>query len=168
MYDRARVLAGNNPQLLQYIEQQQTDHLVANNDAEELAARGNAGAAVEMYAAQGNWDRAHELVGALEVAVHSPCAHCFCYPPADTAVTLATSSRSCKQVVIVYWICSSRMQQLLLRAIVPTLSAGCSSWSRSRLQCSSSACSSVVQATGLARGSCSAGTAWCKRKSSQL
>eukprot|EP00878_Enallax_costatus_P044551 GHUV01053219.1.p1 GENE.GHUV01053219.1~~GHUV01053219.1.p1 ORF type:complete len:206 (+),score=75.58 GHUV01053219.1:877-1494(+) len=61
MYDQARLLAGSNPQLLQYIEQQHTDHLVANNDAEELAARGNAGAAVEMYAAQGNWDRAHEL-----------------------------------------------------------------------------------------------------------
>lgn len=63
MFDRARLLAGSNPQLLSHIEQQHTQHLVANNDAEELAARGNAAAAVEMYAAQGNWQRAHELVG---------------------------------------------------------------------------------------------------------
>jgi hypothetical protein len=62
MFDRARLLAGSNPQLLQHIEQQHTAHLVENNDAEELAARGNAAAAVEMYAAQGNWKRAHELV----------------------------------------------------------------------------------------------------------
>jgi hypothetical protein len=62
MFDRARLLAGSNPQLLQHIEQQHTAHLVDNNDAEELAARGNAAAAVEMYAAQGNWKRAHELV----------------------------------------------------------------------------------------------------------
>jgi hypothetical protein len=62
MFDRARLLAGSNPQLLQHIEQQHTQHLVENNDAEELAARGNAAAAVEMYAAQGNWKRAHELV----------------------------------------------------------------------------------------------------------
>jgi hypothetical protein len=62
MFDRARLLAGSNPQLLHHIEQQHTAHLVENNDAEELAARGNAAAAVEMYAAQGNWKRAHELV----------------------------------------------------------------------------------------------------------
>lgn len=62
MFDRARLLAGINPQLLQHIEQQHTQHLVENNDAEQLAARGNAAAAVDMYAAQGNWKRAHELV----------------------------------------------------------------------------------------------------------
>jgi hypothetical protein len=62
LFDRARQLAGNSAQLLQLIEEQHTQHLVANNDAEELASRGNAPAAVEMFAAQGNWKRAHELV----------------------------------------------------------------------------------------------------------
>lgn len=62
LFDRARQLAGNSAQLLQLIEDSHTQHLVANNDAEELASRGNAAAAVEMFAAQGNWKRAHELV----------------------------------------------------------------------------------------------------------
>lgn len=74
------MLAGSNPQLLQYIEQQHTEHLVANNDAEELAARGNAGAAVEMYAAQGNWQRAHELVSAAALLLRAHCACCHQQP----------------------------------------------------------------------------------------
>lgn len=57
MFDRARALAGNNPQLVCFIEEQHTRYLVANNNADELAARGNAGQAIEMYAAQGNWDK---------------------------------------------------------------------------------------------------------------
>jgi hypothetical protein len=62
LFDRARQLAGNSTQLLALIDEQHTQHLVASNDAEELANRGNAAAAVEMFAAQGNWKRAHELV----------------------------------------------------------------------------------------------------------
>lgn len=69
LFDRARQLAGNSAQLLQLIEEQHTQHLVANNDAEELASRGNAAAAVEMFAAQGTWKRAHELVRPLAVLV---------------------------------------------------------------------------------------------------
>jgi hypothetical protein len=65
LFDRARQLAGNSTQLLQLIEEQHTQHLVASNDAEELASRGNAPAAVEMFAAQGNWKRAHELVSGV-------------------------------------------------------------------------------------------------------
>jgi hypothetical protein len=44
------------------VDERHTAALVAANDADELAARGNVAAAVEMYAAQGNWERAHELV----------------------------------------------------------------------------------------------------------
>jgi len=62
LFDRARQLAGNSAQLQQLIEEQHTQHLMANNNAEELASRGNAAAAVEMFAVQGNWKRAHELV----------------------------------------------------------------------------------------------------------
>jgi hypothetical protein len=76
MFDRARLLAGSNPQLLQHIEQQHTQHLVENNDAEELAARGNAAAAVEMYAAQGNWKRAHELVRASNCSLLQLLSFC--------------------------------------------------------------------------------------------
>ncbi|WIA40104.1 hypothetical protein OEZ86_013511 [Tetradesmus obliquus] len=74
MFDRARLLAGSNPQLLQHIEQQHTQHLVENNDAEQLAARGNAAAAVDMYAAQGNWKRAHELAAHAGPDVAASCA----------------------------------------------------------------------------------------------
>jgi DNA polymerase/3'-5' exonuclease PolX len=62
LFERARQLAGNSAQLLQLIEGQHMQHLVASNNAEELASRGNTAAAVEMFAAQGNWKRAHELV----------------------------------------------------------------------------------------------------------
>ncbi|KAF8062969.1 IFT172 [Scenedesmus sp. PABB004] len=61
LFDCARAAAGGNPQLLAAVEEAQTASLVAANDAEQLAARGNAGAAVEMFAAQGNWARAHKL-----------------------------------------------------------------------------------------------------------
>jgi hypothetical protein len=62
MYDRARVAAANNVGLLRVIEEAQTQQLVSSNDAEALAARGNASQALELYAAQGNWDKAHALV----------------------------------------------------------------------------------------------------------
>lgn len=62
LFDRARQLAGGNPQLLQLIDDQHTQRLVASNDAEELASMGNAAAAAELFAAQGNWPRAHQLV----------------------------------------------------------------------------------------------------------
>ncbi|KAI8469208.1 MAG: intraflagellar protein IFT172 [Monoraphidium minutum] len=61
LYDRARALAAGQPQLLAAVDGAHTAALVAGGDAEELAARGNAGAAVEALAAQGNWGRAHEL-----------------------------------------------------------------------------------------------------------
>ncbi|KIZ07625.1 Intraflagellar transport protein [Monoraphidium neglectum] len=61
LFDRARALAAGNPQLLRLVDERHTAALVAANDADELAARGNVAAAVEMYAAQGNWERAHEL-----------------------------------------------------------------------------------------------------------
>jgi hypothetical protein len=63
LFDRARQLAGSSPQLLQLVDAQHTQHLVANNNAEELVRRGHAEAAVDTFAAQGNWMRAHELVG---------------------------------------------------------------------------------------------------------
>lgn len=79
LFERARQLAGNSAQLLQLIEQQHTQHLVANNDAEELASRGNAHAAVEMFAAQGNWKRAHELVSGVLEGCCRPCwRRCYC------------------------------------------------------------------------------------------
>ena len=62
LYDRARAAAAGNAGLLRVIEEAQTQHLVTNNDAEALAARGNANQALELYAAQGNWDKAHALV----------------------------------------------------------------------------------------------------------
>jgi hypothetical protein len=62
MFDQARALAAGNPALLAAVEGAQTSHQVDNQDAEGLAARGNAGQAVELYASQGNWDRAHALV----------------------------------------------------------------------------------------------------------
>jgi hypothetical protein len=45
---------------------------VANNDAEELASRGNAAAAADMFAAQGNWTRVHQLVRAQPSGSHAP------------------------------------------------------------------------------------------------
>jgi len=62
LFDEARQLAGSNSQLLQHVEERRTQHLVASNNADELAARGNAAAALEMYSAQGNWERTHQLV----------------------------------------------------------------------------------------------------------
>lgn len=64
LFDRARGLAAGNPQLLRLVDDEHTRALVASDDADELAARGNTAAAVEMFAARGNWERAHELVGA--------------------------------------------------------------------------------------------------------
>jgi hypothetical protein len=83
LFDRARQLAGSSAQLLQLIEASHTQHLVANNDAEELASRGNAAAAVEMFAAQGNWKRAHELVRSSTAAVHAASG---CKQPCDCHV----------------------------------------------------------------------------------
>ncbi|GBF87714.1 intraflagellar transport protein [Raphidocelis subcapitata] len=61
LFDRARGLAAGNAALLKTVEDAHTRALVAANDADALAARGNVGAAVEMFAAQGNWARAHEM-----------------------------------------------------------------------------------------------------------
>jgi hypothetical protein len=63
LFDRAAELAAGSPQLARLVEEAHTGALVAANDADALAARGNAAAAVEMFVARGNWERAHELVG---------------------------------------------------------------------------------------------------------
>jgi hypothetical protein len=65
LFDRARALAGGDARLARLVEGEHTRALVAGGDAGELAARGNAAAAVEIYAAQGQWERAHELVRGL-------------------------------------------------------------------------------------------------------
>jgi len=62
LFDRARALAAGNPNLTRLAEEAHTRALVASSDADELAARGNAAAAVEILVNQGNWERAHTLV----------------------------------------------------------------------------------------------------------
>ncbi len=62
LYERAQALAGGNAALLAHVDAQHTAALLAASDADGLAARGNAAAAVELYAAQGDWERAHKLV----------------------------------------------------------------------------------------------------------
>ncbi|MEW5300130.1 MAG: hypothetical protein WDW38_002966 [Sanguina aurantia] len=63
LFDKARVLAGSNPTLTKYIDEQYNTYLVSNNQAEALAARGGAQAqvAIEMYAQRDDWVKVHEL-----------------------------------------------------------------------------------------------------------
>jgi hypothetical protein len=63
LFDRARELAAGAPSLRRYVDEQQTAALVASRDAGQLAARGEAGSALELYCQQGEWARVYELAG---------------------------------------------------------------------------------------------------------
>ena len=60
-FDKARALACTDPALKQYVEQQQTQHLLRGRNADGLASIGNATEAIEIYAQQGDWGRVHQL-----------------------------------------------------------------------------------------------------------
>jgi len=60
-FDKARALARTDPVLKQYVEQQHTQHLLRDKNAEGLANIGNATEAIEIYAQQGDWGRVHQL-----------------------------------------------------------------------------------------------------------
>lgn len=60
-YEKARALAGTDPALLQYVDQQHTHFLLHAKNAEGLASIGNATEAIEIYAQQGDWGRVHTL-----------------------------------------------------------------------------------------------------------
>ena len=60
-FDKARALARTDPALHQYVEQQHTQHLLQDKNADGLASIGNAPEAIEMYAQQGDWGRVHQL-----------------------------------------------------------------------------------------------------------
>jgi len=47
--------------LKQYVEQQHTQHLLHNKNADGLANIGNATEAIEIYAQQGDWGKVHQL-----------------------------------------------------------------------------------------------------------
>ena len=47
--------------MAQYVEQQHTQCLLRDKNAEGLATIGNATEAIEIYAQQGDWDRVHKL-----------------------------------------------------------------------------------------------------------
>ena len=60
-FDKARGLARIDPALQQYVEQQQTQVLLQNKNAESLAGMGNAAEAIDVFAQQGDWGRVHQL-----------------------------------------------------------------------------------------------------------
>ena len=60
-YDKARLLARTDPALQQYVDQQHTQYLLRDKNAEGLASIGNATEALEIYAQQGDWGRVHTL-----------------------------------------------------------------------------------------------------------
>ena len=60
-YDKARALARTDPALKQYVEQQHTQHLLRDKNADGLASIGNATEAIEIYAQQGDWVKVHQL-----------------------------------------------------------------------------------------------------------
>ena len=60
-YDKARSLARTDPTLQQYVEQQHTQYLLRDKNAEALANIGSATEAIEIYAQQGDWGRVHTL-----------------------------------------------------------------------------------------------------------
>lgn len=60
-FDKARALARTSPSLQQYVEQQHTQYLLHDKNAEGLASIGNATEAIELYAQQGDWGRVHQL-----------------------------------------------------------------------------------------------------------
>jgi intraflagellar transport protein 172 len=61
MWDKAKAIGGQQPQFSGLVEQLYTNHLQATGQAGALADTGNTGAALEMYARQGEWDKVHEL-----------------------------------------------------------------------------------------------------------
>ena len=61
LYEKARHVATTDaPQFLSYVEQQYQGHLQDNGQTEQLGER-NAGAAIEMYVAKGQWDKVYDL-----------------------------------------------------------------------------------------------------------
>ena len=60
-FEKARALARTDPSLQQYVEQQHTQYLLRNKNADGLASIGNAAEAIEIYARQGDWGRVHQL-----------------------------------------------------------------------------------------------------------
>jgi hypothetical protein len=63
LFDRARELAAGGPALQRYVDEQYTSHLVASRNADELASRGDAGSAIDLYCQQGEWTKVYELAG---------------------------------------------------------------------------------------------------------
>ena len=60
-FDKARALAHTDPALRQYVEQQHTQHLLRDKNADGLANIGNTTDAIEVYAQQGDWGKVHQL-----------------------------------------------------------------------------------------------------------
>ena len=60
-FDKARALARTDPALRSFVEQQHTQHLLRDKNADGLANIGNTTEAIEVYAQQGDWGRVHQL-----------------------------------------------------------------------------------------------------------
>eukprot|EP00959_Pyramimonas_sp_CCMP1952_P409339 8578577-Pyramimonas_sp.AAC.1 len=61
MWDKAKAIGQQQPQLAGMVEQLYTRHLEVTGQAGALAETGNADVALEMYARQGDWDKVHTL-----------------------------------------------------------------------------------------------------------
>eukprot|EP00854_Cymbomonas_tetramitiformis_P006568 gene6568-7868_t len=96
-WDKARHVGQNHPQLSNYIEKQYEQHLIKNENADELATKGNTTAALDLYARQGEWEKVHELA----VEQGSEAVAKFAYQHAKVEAT-KNNPRAAAQVFVRY------------------------------------------------------------------